>query len=155
MSETLDIISEVQSLTETFKKQQAELIEKFKPNFQKLFVPFLESHPEIKAISFTAYTPYFNDGDTCEYGVGELTLIPADEELEPDWGKGFEECELQYSRSLNPEQREMLQAAFNDLKPTTEAFSQIPEEIMMGIVGDHAEVTITLDGMEIEEYEHD
>ena len=155
MSETLDIISEVQSLTETFKKQQAELIEKFKPNFQKLFVPFLESHLEIKAISFTAYTPYFNDGDTCEYGVGELALIPADEELEPDWGLGFEECDLRYLTSLNPEQREMLKAAFNDLKPTAEAFHNIPEDVMMDIVGDHARVIISLDGMEIEEYEHD
>src|SRR5688572_27883088 len=30
---------------------------------------WLEDHPEIQQISWTQYTPYFNDGDECTFGV--------------------------------------------------------------------------------------
>jgi hypothetical protein len=155
MPEALDIITEVQNLSETFRKQQQELIDKLKPNFHGLFKPFLETHPEIKALTFEAYTPYFNDGDTCEYTVGELKIVPTDEELEPGWDIGFEESEVKYNSSLTDEQRETLTNWFKDLEPIQNAFRAIPEEVIEGIVGDHVRVTITLDGVETEDYDHD
>src|SRR5690606_15518821 len=39
---------------------------KFKETFEK--------HPELEAIYFTAFTPYFNDGDPCVYGIGWLEI---------------------------------------------------------------------------------
>lgn len=37
----------------------------------KRFKEFFASHPNVEKIIFTAYTPYFMDGDPCEYSVSE------------------------------------------------------------------------------------
>lgn len=50
-----------------------------KENFSQVTSYFFESAPEIKAIAFTAYTPYFNDGEPCEFTIGEIYFFPTEE----------------------------------------------------------------------------
>lgn len=45
---------------------------------EKLFKVF-EENPELTQISWTGYTPYFNDGETCEYGVNEPSFCFTEE----------------------------------------------------------------------------
>jgi len=46
---------------------------------------FLDKCPEVTGIHWTQYTPYFNDGDTCEFSVHEFCFhILADEDDEID-----------------------------------------------------------------------
>jgi len=40
----------------------------FTESSQELF----EKHPLLESFSWTQYTPYFNDGDTCSFGVNEV-----------------------------------------------------------------------------------
>ena len=41
---------------------------------QKEFDALFIEYPEIGKIEWTQYTPYFNDGDPCVFGVGELAF---------------------------------------------------------------------------------
>jgi hypothetical protein len=40
---------------------------------------FMEAHPDVKAIGWTQYTPYFNDGEECIFGVHSLHASASDE----------------------------------------------------------------------------
>lgn len=43
-----------------------------------------ESCPEIKQVHWTQYTPYFNDGEACEFSVNEFNFqLFVDEDFEP------------------------------------------------------------------------
>lgn len=67
-----DLLRNFDALTEEYNRHKREVTEQLKPNFHSIFKPYLESHPIIENVSFTAYTPYFNDGDECIYSVSEL-----------------------------------------------------------------------------------
>lgn len=38
------------------------------------FADFFDAHPEATAIVWTQYTPHFNDGDACTFGVNDFEL---------------------------------------------------------------------------------
>lgn len=58
-------------------------LEAFKEEFQKKartalnteFKEFFAAHPQVERIVWTQYTPYFNDGDTCEFSVNEPVFL--------------------------------------------------------------------------------
>ena len=43
-----------------------------------------EKYPDLKSIHWTQYTPYFNDGDECEFGVHEICFTYGADETEED-----------------------------------------------------------------------
>ncbi len=45
---------------------------------------FLDTCPEVTGVHWTQYTPYFNDGESCEFGVNEYCfhILEEDEEIE-------------------------------------------------------------------------
>lgn len=45
--------------------------ESLRENFAEVFGTFLADHPQVENIQFTAYTPYFADGEECIFGVNE------------------------------------------------------------------------------------
>lgn len=97
---------------------------------------FFEKHPEVKAFQFHAYTPYFCDGDTPEYGVYRdfhIKFIDGDDDfLDP-----YEEiCE-----PLNKEIEKL--------------FREVEDEIFKEVFGDHVEITADREGFHVEEYNHD
>jgi hypothetical protein len=156
MTEVVDALKEVTELTANFKKQQEEMLAKFKPNFHALFKPFLEKNTNVEALVFEAYTPYFNDGDTCEYSFNELRIVlKGSAEDEGDYGYGISECELHYNSRMTPADKSEYTKLFTELAPISKAFHSIPDDIMEGIVGDHVRVKITATDVETEDYEHD
>lgn len=62
MAEMQEKMQEAQSFMQTHAHQYIEL------SVQSFF----EACPEITSIFWTQYTPYFNDGDACEFSVHEL-----------------------------------------------------------------------------------
>ena len=61
---------------ESLISEQAELQKKFQTEAQKLFKEttkeFFDKNPDITAFTWVQYTPYFNDGEPCEFGVGDV-----------------------------------------------------------------------------------
>lgn len=58
-----------------FRRMKAEYEEKLKTDglaaMKTAFIDFFNEHPDIHALSWRQYTPYFNDGDPCVFGVRE------------------------------------------------------------------------------------
>lgn len=124
-----------------FKEQIKVLREKITHTGEQFLLSQLkmtfEKYPQLRQISWTAYTPYFNDGETCEYSSHHRSP-----ELEIDGEDG------ETARWDSPLYKEIRAELSNFL-------CQFDSDLMYDLVGDHAKVIITKEGISIEEYEHE
>lgn len=76
---------------------------KMKNAFKEIFKTFFELYPEVQAVGWNQYTPYFNDGEPCEFGVADKYAVGHDFDLD-DISSGYdlEESEFVYQK---PSQR--------------------------------------------------
>lgn len=126
--------------------------------------------PGIRAIGWTQHTPYFNDGEPCEFGIGELALDldPAVYgEVDDDDAYGLPEDDhnwatawgiFTYPKSGNYSTREY-ELNGVDTKPLDEIFSKWASEryenVALDSFGDHAVVIATPEGFSVDYYAHD
>jgi hypothetical protein len=132
-----NILNEVNDLIKSFEEQRKALVDKLKPNFSSLFADFFEKYPEVLNIYFTAYTPYFNDGDACTYNVHEAMYETEEEGDELGW---------EYTPTTE---------RGKDFKVVKETLGSIPDEIIEQLF-DEGKIIINRDGsVDVEEYDHD
>jgi hypothetical protein len=112
-----------------------------KSAFREKFQTFFDLNPDVVEVRWKQYTPYFNDGDSCIFGVGDPTIKFKDtEEDGGDYGDGFEE-------SYNSDKKAVFKA-LQDL-------NVFDEDICKTIFGDHVRITINRKYITVEEYEHE
>lgn len=122
------------------------------------------AYPEIRAISWTQYTPYFNDGDACHFSVNELEFESFDwgklsgktqEEIEGDSEDDWHEFTPIYDLKYTPRAEDpYLVAMYNDLESFEEGLQAIPELLEI-IYDDHVQVYVSREGIEVQDYEHE
>jgi hypothetical protein len=172
-------ISEANERIKELKKQvQKELQSEFNGALTELF----DAYPFVKSLSFTAYTPYFNDGDTCEYNVHHdyCQFNGYDEDRDDREGEGVDVLKLAretiYVEEPNPDYDpskggwgtrssktrwvKKPNSDFNPLyKEAVDAFRSalavVDDANWKDMVGDHVRVMITREGIETNEYNHD
>lgn len=66
--------SKLKALVEEVNALHAKMQKDGQKALKGAFADFFKAHPEAKAIVWTQYTPYFNDGDTCTFGVNGFSL---------------------------------------------------------------------------------
>ena len=126
-----DMKAQMQVLREQMQKQARVY---FKEGCNKLF----EKHPELDGFNWTEYTPYFNDGDTCEFSANtDYPDIIVDGVEYGDYGEslGDKEHELQ--------------------KSVIKFLSIFDNDDLLNMFGDHVKVFVTRDDVKVEDYEHD
>lgn len=167
------------SLQEKFDQllaDQAELKRQFQTQAQEMFKgitkEFFDKNPGVQAIVWTQYTPYFNDGETCEFNVNDPTFTnsPNGEDVSP-WGEyeGDDEsiwsCQnvshvLTSDRSYYKEEADRINAAGGVDADSCSAFERMlmsseMEDVFLAMFGDHVKVIATRDGFDVEDYNHD
>lgn len=166
----------LQSRFDTLIEEQRALKAKFQTEAQAMFKDtmkeFFDKNPGITALKWTQYTPYFNDGDPCEFRVNDVyyTNAPADElENVNDWGEYEGEDESVWvasnikhtlsSKYYEEEAAKILAAGGVDEDSCNLIDKMISssemEEIMEEMFGDHVQVTATREGFDITEHSHD
>lgn len=89
-------------------------------------------YPELKTISWTQYTPYFNDGDPCTFRAN--TEYP-----------DINDEDIPYAdKNRTPMQNEVV-----------ELLETFDGEELQQMFGDHVRITMTKAGTEIDSYDHD
>lgn len=81
-------MSQIAELRRSITKKREELRAEIKKNLLNVFSAFFESNPLIKTIYFSAFTPYWNDGETCEFSVHSDVMFTTAEWQEvtgPHW----------------------------------------------------------------------
>lgn len=123
---------------ETAKKTYEELVEtKGRALLAAHFALVFKACPSIEKIRWTQYTPYFNDGEPCEFSVGDRQFKIGDDWLDAydNWPDGERERVLKADKVFD---------------------APIFEDVFEVTFGDHTRVTVLRDGtFEVEEYEHD
>ncbi len=129
-------------LAEKINQFQKESQEKGARIVIDCIVKYLEKYPSVNNISWNQFTPYFNDGEECEFNVNTEFLINGIDEYDEE---DFEEGE-----NSDYDERVKLH------RELAEAFSHIEDSVFQFIFGDHKQITIDRNGkINIEEYEHE
>lgn len=150
-----DKIGSLDEAVEQLKAMKSKVADVGKAAVTKAIKQFLAAHPEVESLRWQQYTPYFNDGDSCEFSVRdpEVRLVGATGD-EGDREDGYIEA---WSLGYYAEEagKPKPQALMDDLKRLGAMFDQA-EDAMKATFGDHAQVTVGRDGdAEVEEYDHD
>lgn len=119
----------LKALANEIKNLKKELTQKAKDGLMVCLKELFEQHPEVKSLHFTAYTPYFNDGDECTFLCGA------------------------HYATFNEDEDAEVSSDVTDIFHG--ALAQLDNDTWKDIVGDHALVTITPQGINVAEYDHE
>lgn len=138
-----------------------------------VFAPFWEANPEVAAIRWSQYTPYFNDGDPCVFGVNEIDAIrfvagatlPSDAEVyygedDDDDYDGVTAGTAWYEaygigRTWDNDKREYTYEPIGRSLEDLDRKLQNMADILQETFGDHVRITATRDAFDVQECNHD
>ena len=63
----MEIVEKIKAEMAAFDEKRKELTAQLKKDFPALLAPLFEKYPGVKNVRWTQYTPYFADGDPCEF----------------------------------------------------------------------------------------
>jgi hypothetical protein len=176
------------------KKMDMKSLKEMKENYEKALraqgqqimrgaiEEFFMLNPKVTGVAWTQYTPYFNDGEECVFGVndpyfnfGEFDLSDVPnygDDLESGWGNHHsfnlydlkepdlagEDWAIEHNATVNALFDEQgLTAA--DVRKVEESFRTTvgvaPEDLFLAAFGDHVKVVLTRDSIEVEQYDHE
>lgn len=146
-------IEKLTELKDRMEKIKAEMVVEGKKHFHEACTEIFEANPKLESFSWEQYTPYFNDGEECIFGVRaddvNVTFEGKDLEYVSVWkgeavGDGVEDVEDQ----------EALTKAVEDIGKVTR-FLMTNEEIAQDAFGDHCRVVVHRNGVDVEHSDHD
>jgi hypothetical protein len=143
-------------LRKEIKEKQNQLKEELTSLGQNFFKEavkaYFEEFPFVKAFAWRQYTPYFNDGDACIFGVDvdyPAMLFEGEEnDFDNQWGGEY------YISPWNKPESDYTEKdkAFTALRTI---LSSVDVDVYQAMFGDHIRVIVTRDKIETEYLEHD
>jgi len=157
-----DVFKRLEQVKQDYDNAIAQVQKEFqenegKPFIEGLFKPLFDAIPNLEAIRWRQYIPYFNDGDECTFGVHEPSykftdsdeLGYADDGFMDLWEIGWAIKEGNLDFELTEEQNGLIRDVNGKLQGEY-------ENLLEAIFGSHAEITVFPDRVEVEEYvDHD
>lgn len=118
----------------------------------------LDAFPEVTKLKWRQYTPFFNDGDACVFGVNNIEAFfgKHNEEDDEDDEDGLDSSSLLYESKDGPESLKSLHSRLSKVLKEFDDTAQQMEEAFLFAFGDHVEVSVSRNGeVVINEYSHD
>lgn len=148
----------------TLNAERSSLITEGMEIFEKSLITLLRRYPIIQEIWWTQYTPHFNDGSPCTFGIGYLyvkigdinyQLSDYDDKMTAEEYDNDDLDEETWAKRLTPEElQEQYPQMVKELTDLQEAL-QILKDVVYERFGDHQKVIANRDGITTEDYEHD
>ena len=142
----------VDHIINDYEAEMQKVRAKLKVEMKGIFKKFFDTHPNVKTIHWTQYTPYFNDGEECVFTVGELYFTASKiqdlNDHEHSYGEGDDLIINRYNE-IDPK----LKADMNSLDRMTS--SDVVQDVLKAMFGDHVWVLIDREDFEIRDYDHD
>jgi hypothetical protein len=150
-------MNEILQLQEKLRNLQKEIREKSASAFASGVAPLFASQPILQSFSWTQYTPYFNDGEQCEFSANTdyLHLEYVDGTSDDDFSLSSHEWKLKrggdYSgRAYTANEHNLAGAA------VAEFLQQFDQDTLKFMFGDHVRITVDRDGnVTTDEYDHE
>lgn len=149
-----EIVSKVAQKKAELDTLRRAFSEELRVSCGDLFKAFFEAHPEADEIRWRQYTPYFNDGEPCEFRVYDPELFLADgaEERDED-AEGY--CTWSLAHYPSDEHKPLITEGLVKDFEAVASMLQSDADSMRMIFGDHALVVATRNGISVEEYDHE
>lgn len=138
--------AEMKAFHDKVKAAREELNVVAKKQFKEFSTQLFDIHPNLELFGWTQYTPYFNDGDECIFGVNDCFVVMKNQLEEYQNGDHWD-----FASTYNETDKERI-AAFKDIR---NFLSNFEDEDMQHMFGDHIKVEVTRSGVVTEEYSHD
>jgi hypothetical protein len=178
-------MSKLQALADKLNEAKSAMKRDGEEALKEAFSEFFSKHPEASAIVWCQYTPYFNDGDPCEFRVNEAELKVDADKMAVDVAKFFKEdegddenyhhgdgCAVNalemvsstkysfyddYRKERDVIQRNLTRSEQSLVDDFTALAKQLDslDDMLQTVLGDHILVTVTPEGIETSDYEHD
>lgn len=129
----------MRALAEEYDKKREAFVSDIREEFTKVCTQLFDEYPLVRSFGWTQYTPFFNDGDECTFSVN--SDYP---EVNGHW-----EFQEEVNNMFPKEDWDQV------VERVSEILRLIPEDIMLDMFGDHSEVTVTKEGVEVTYYDHD
>jgi len=158
-----EIIEKIKAELEAFNQKKVAFVAELKKEFPAMFTPIFAKSKKIKSFGWSQYTPYFNDGEECTFGVNNSDIsINGVDQYECE----FLDWRMKYVLSGDRDKKKYIdELSSNDkldyqeyaiVQEIESVLESIPEDFYRDLFGDHVQVTVNADGtIETEEYEHD
>ena len=170
------VIERIKIELAAFEEKKQAFIAELRKEFPSMFIELFAQAPKLKSVSWTQYTPYFNDGDSCEFSAHTSDLaINGASRYEDDEDSEISVRPIRYISlrtedevRINKELAEKTKYTWyaksgigdSGLSPNpkydidahrvsseiSEVLSSIPDDFLRDLFGDHVEVTIFADG---------
>lgn len=141
-------LESIKEAREKINKLQVELSEQVKLGFHEEAQKLFDQFPGLIGFRWTQYTPYFNDGDPCRFRAStdypEIAFDEIADEDDPD--------EKYVEHYAPKESKEPSDVAARGVKEFLCVFDDHDYEEMFG---DGVQVTVTAEGIETDDYDHD
>ncbi len=144
----VDVLDRFRELSEQKEKLDQERKELFEQVIRRIAEDAFAIHPNLLGFQWVQYTPYFNDGDVCYFGVQE-TEYKFDDTGEGDYGNGYETI---YKSDNSAKQ--------HVAKIIGQIFELVADEELSAYFGDHKRIQVTRGEngkavIDISDYDHD
>jgi hypothetical protein len=156
----MTVVEKIQAELKVFEEKKKALVEELRKEFPTMFNELFEQSARIDSFTWRQYTPYFNDGDTCEFGVYADDPNINDEDIYDiewyDWKYKYHlRGDKEYANLLTDNPNiDLVECQLVD--DFTKVIEGIPVDFLKDLFGDHCLVTIHRDGsIDVTEYEHD
>ena len=151
--ELRDALDAFQAELVAFEAKKKELARQLQQDFGKVTAELFARYPLLGSFQWRQYTPYFNDGDTCEFGVRndeiDITYNGIDFDYVGQYSFTSYKGETQDTEEARqPLFKECYEAIHGLLK-------SIPDELYKEGFGDHVRVTVTANGVDVDDYDHE
>lgn len=168
-----DFVNQMQVATKKIEDAKAEATKLALDTFNGQVTTLFEMYPQVQSVTWRQYTPYFNDGDTCEFSayIDEFDTVVLDnngEEVENEYvapGKYRDAVETGLDSFVDPYatykggQYESAVVQITDehkfLVLLQKMLVAMGDDIMLNTFGDHVQVKVSRAGVNVDEYDHD
>lgn len=143
-------MSKIIEMMQEYKNKKTELIETIRSSLNIELKGIFEANPKLYGITWLQYTPYFNDGDECVFGVYEIFPITLSKFEENECvNSPYNYYSYEYDGKFDIDE---VQDSFGQIE---KIMKEIPDDFYQELFGDHVQVIITKDNIEVREYPHD
>jgi hypothetical protein len=149
-------MTKLNDLKAKMERVRQEMSASGKEALLEAFRDFFEKNPGIVALKWQQYTPYFNDGDTCEFDVYPFSFKPR-EGLKIPKNAYADEDEFVDSQHKIKGHVEGVGLCGANLKGEVDTLYEevVVTDLFHLVFGDHVECVATPEGIDVHQYEHD
>lgn len=150
-------MSDYQDLRARIKELKDQIKDEVKTFFTEEAEKLFRANPNLQSFAWTQYTPYFNDGDACYFGVRDDPEYDISVNGVRGSNAGPEyPSNAKYGSPAYKQYESLKKEALVDHYKVAEFLQQFDEEDMKTMFGDHVKVTVHRDGnVEIDDWDHE